>query len=327
MATKTQQTTQVKPGSAQRPAMKQAAAAVEKAKANPALDERKKKATTEVAVRKEHAVSADLATSFEEDANDGQQQLDADSVAIPFLTVLQKNSPQCDPDQGDYMPDAKPGMLYNTVSRELYDGKEGVKFVLCAFKRTFLQWAAREVGGGFRGEHTPEAVVKMRDQGILVDMENRLYVADDNGNVNPKKNDKVADTRVNYILILDENTGAAQQAVLSLSSTQIKKSKQLNSLWVNQKLDRADGSKYTPACYAHVFSVTTIPESNEKGNWSGVKFEREGLLGDTQTYQLARSFAKLVGAGNATVNYDAARGAGDDEAGGEEGGQGQRGRF
>lgn len=257
------------------------------------------------------ALAVNAAANFEEDAADGRQRLRQEDIAIPFLAVLQKNSPQCDPDVGEYMPEAKPGMLYNTVTRELFDGKEGVDIVPCAYEQKWLRWTPREKGGGFKGELPSVDVIKMRDQGILVEQENRLYVADDNGNVNPKVNDKVADTRVHYVLVLNRRTGVAQQAVLSLASTQIKKSKQLNALVENVLFDRADGSgKYNPQWYANVVRVNTVPESNEKGNWSGVKFEIIGKNEDPKTYALGREFKRIVLAGRAVVNFEAGAAAG-----------------
>lgn len=287
---------------------------VKQQKASPAEQAIAVRATTAVAV---------AAVNFEDDAGRGMENVDADSVAIPFLVVLQKNSPQCDPDQGEYMPDAKPGMLFNSVTRELFDGKEeGVRFVPCAYERKFLRWTPREKGGGFKGEIPIVEVTKLREQGILIEQENRLYVADDHGNVNPKVNDKVADTRVHYILILNHRTGAAQRAVLSLASTQIKKSKQLNSLLDNVLFERTDGSKYRPATWANVAKATTIPESNEKGNWSGIKFDLVDKNLDPTAYAAARDFNRIVMAGRATVNFEAAAAAG--AAGGDDGEGGER---
>jgi hypothetical protein len=263
------------------------------------------KSATAVAVRPANAVvDPTLAAQFEEDTGKGMANVDADSVAIPFLAVLQSNSPQCDPDSGEYNPDAKAGMFFNTVTKELFDGKVGIDIIPCEYRRTFLRWAPREAGGGFKGEFKVEEVVRMRERGQLVEMENRLYVPDDHGNVNPKVNHKVADTRVHYVLLLNPHTGVAQQAVLSLSSTQIKKSKQLISLLGNVLFERADGSKFNPATFANVVHLTTVPEI-------------AGRVTDAATYAAAKQFHRLVGAGRAAVNFEGAAATTGDEGGDE----------
>lgn len=248
--------------------------------------------------------------NFEEDAGKGMENLDRDSIAIPFLAVLQKNSPQCDPDAGEYMPEAKPGMLYNTVTRELFDGKDGgVEFVPCFYERKWLRWTPREKGGGFKGELSAAAVASMRGSGKLIEQENRLYVADDAGNVNPKINDKVADTRVHYVLIINRRRGISQPAVISLASTQIKKSKALNALLDDVRFTRADGSNYKPATWANVVRMTTIPESNEKGSWSGAMFTVVGRNEDAALYSEARKFNGLVASGAQQANFESAAAA------------------
>lgn len=275
----------------------------------------KQSAVTEnaaIVVAQTRAVTAGSAISYEEDAAAPRRALSSDDIAIPFLAMLQKNSPQCDPDAGEYMPEAKPGMIYNTVTRELFDGKDtGVEIVPCAYERKFLRWTPREKGGGFRGEVPAAEVVKLREAGIIVEQDNRLYVADDAGNVNPKVNDKIADTRVHYVLVLNRMTGVAQQAVISLASTQIKKSRQLNSLLENVMFDRADGSgKYNPRWWANRVRANSVPESNEKGSWSGWKFEIVGRNEDPRTYAMGRDFERIVMAGKATVNFEAGAAAG-----------------
>ena len=284
-----------------------------------------KSQSTEIAVKSQQAVQQfvedpEYAAEIAADAGKGLDNVDADSVAIPFLAVLQTNSPQCDADSGEYLSGAKAGMLCNTVTKEIFDGKVGVLFIPCEYQRKFLRWSPREVGGGFKGEIKPEDVLKMRETKRLIELENRLFVPDENGNVNPKKNDKVADTRVHYILLLNPNTGQAQQAVLSLASTQIKKSKQLISLLGNKVIkDPVTGQTATPPTFANVVRVTTVAEQNDQGKWSGVKFELEGLVRDSATYRMARAFHMMVRADRAAVNYDAAAGSAEDET--------QSGRF
>lgn len=275
----------------------------------------KTKQTTAVTTTAKAAMSVveNIGAELFADAGKGLANIDADSVAIPFLAVLQTGSPQVDPDSGEYIATAKSGMLYNTVTKDVFDGKEGVYVVPCEYQRKFLRWAPREKGGGFKGEIRIEDVLKMRESRDIVEQDGKLFIPDENGSVNPKQCDKVADTRMHYVLLLNPKTGAAQQAVLSLASTQIKKSKQLIALLGGVQITNPEtGAAATPPTFANVVHVTTVPESNDQGKWHGVRFELAGLVKDANTYRMGRAFHKLVSAGRAAVNFDQATDIGEE---------------
>ena len=126
---------------------------------------------------------------FFQDAGAGMEQTDKESFAIPFLRALQKISPQVDEADSAYVPGAKGGQLFNSVTQELFDGKEGVTFLPCYFQRTFLRWAPRGADGGMRGEYSPEQVAQLRANGEVQEVDGRLYFPDDSGDINPKKCD------------------------------------------------------------------------------------------------------------------------------------------
>jgi hypothetical protein len=270
-----------------------------------------KKTTTAVAPKgpalKTNAVAlapeAGAVAMYEADADHGMENVDADSVAIPFLTALQKMSPQCDPDSPDYDPDMKPGMLFNTVTREAFDGEQGLLIIPCYYRRQFLRWGARKAGGGFKGAFDPVKAVQMRDDGTVVDVEGKLFFPDDNGNVNPDRSDKLSDTREHFVIIMNPTTGALQQAVMSIKSTQIKKSKNLLSQLSGIEWKRQDGTSFRPATFAVTLKLTTVPEKNDEGSWSGYRFDIAGRVTDPQAYAVAKAFHALVSAGKANVDH------------------------
>jgi hypothetical protein len=244
-----------------------------------------------VAVRKEPegavALAPEVQAMMEADAGAGMENVDSDSIAIPFLTALQKMSPQCDPDSPDYDADAKPGMLFNTVT----------------YRRSFIKWGARKMGGGFKGAYDPVSAVNMRDKGEVVDLDGKLFFPDENGNVNPERSDKLSDTREHFVIILNPVTGQLQQAVMSLKSTQIKKSKQLMANLSGLQWSRADGSKFNPATFAVLLKVSTVPEKNDEGTWSGYRFDIAGKVSDPLQYTTAKAFHALVSSGKAVVDH------------------------
>lgn len=248
------------------------------------------------------AAAADL-PNFEEDAGAGIEGADRDSFAIPFLSVLQKSSPQVDEDSPTKIEGAKAGMFYENVTGRMFEGREkGVEVVPCAFRRVFLRWGPRSGGGGFKGEMLPEVVEAERAAGRIKALDGRLFFPLPDGSVNPDKCDRVADVRNHYLLLLTED-GGYTQALLSLGSTQIKKSKALMATLAGIR-DKGANGLYMPPTYSRVVSVKTVPESNDKGNWSGVRMEVVRKVESRDVYEAAKAFNKLIKEGNVEVKYD-----------------------
>ena len=136
-------------------------------------EQEKEKGKTEVAAAKNTAVST---IDYAADAGAGMENTSADSFAIPFLGVIQTNSPQVDKNDAKFIKGAEAGMLLNTVTGKLYDGEKGALFVPAAYRRMFLQWGPRQgEGGGFKGEFTAEQVALLRNERKVVEFEGRLY--------------------------------------------------------------------------------------------------------------------------------------------------------
>ena len=223
-----------------------------------------------------------LASMYEEDAGSGFETADAEAYAIPFLNILQSGSPQVKKSDGAYIKGAEEGMLYNTVTQEVI--AEGVAVIPCYYKRSFVKWAPRETGGGFRGEIMPSdpqvTAGKTNADGQLIDNE---------GN-------ELTDTRTHYVLVLDGN-GGYQPAVISMASSQLKKSRQWMSRMQGMKVKRANGELFTPPMFSHQYNVSTAAESNDKGSWFGFKIETGAAVENAALYHAAKSFRDAVSSG------------------------------
>lgn len=241
------------------------------------------------------------ASMFAGDAGAGMEGAGVESFAIPFLNVLQKGSPQVDEASGVAIDGAKAGMLYENISGQLIDGKTGLTIVPCAYRRVFLHWSE---SNGFQGEMLPEEVAKLRSAGVIVEHKNRLYMPEKKGaEIDPEETDRIADARNHYVLIIDNKTGAWRQALISLGSTQIKKSRALMTALASVKMD-VDGKLITPATFANLVKVTTVPESNDKGTWFGWKFELDGFVQSQDMYAAAKHFHKSVIEGQVKARYE-----------------------
>ena len=225
----------------------------------------------------------------------GMENTDRESFAIPFLAVIQKTSPQVDKDTDLYIKGAEAGDLLLTSTNELFKDEDGVDVVFCGYRRVFLRWAPIDEGGGFKGEIPVEEVAVLRSKGKLIEEDGRLFA--DNGDI-------VADTRIHYVMVVRED-GTFTPAVMSLKSTQIKKSKMLMTQIQSYIAKDSAGKSFTPPSFGHLFHVETIAESNDKGSWRGWKLSRTGFVEDADLFAAAIEFHKMSVTEGVKVNYEA----------------------
>ena len=242
---------------------------------------------------------------FEQDAGAGMEGVDADSVAIPMLRVLQKGSPQVDETHPAYIevPGAKSGSVYDNVAQQAMDGKEGIEIIPCAFRRSYIRWAPRDESAGFKGELSVSEVANLRESGAVVELERDLLFPNAAGEVNPKTCDRLHDTRNHYVLFRANEDDAWKPALLALTSTQIKKSRMLLAALGSVKVQGANGA-FTPPTFANVVRMTTVAESNDKGSWHGVRFQLEGTVQDPDAYAQAKEFHNRITENAVRVNRD-----------------------
>jgi hypothetical protein len=218
---------------------------------------------------------------FTADAGAGFEDSDQKSYAIPFLSVLQSGSPQCKRAKGEYVEGAQEGMFFNSVSQELFDGKEGVVLLPCHYTRTFNEWTPRDSGGGLVAVHDAAT-----GEAMLADCSKGPKGEDilPNGHI-------LADTRNHYVLIIKPD-GSYEPAFMPLGSTQIKKSKRWMTLMNNIRI----GGQIAPM-FSQLYRFTTVPESNDKGDWFGVDFKHIGAVSDIAHYTAAKQFREMVRSG------------------------------
>src|SRR6187455_2604541 len=84
----------------------------------------------------------------------GSEDVGIDDITLPRIEVLQALSPQIKRNDPKYIPGAEQGMIFNTVSGELY-GSE-ITFVPIVFRKEWIIWQNRDSGGGFVSTHPTE---------------------------------------------------------------------------------------------------------------------------------------------------------------------------
>jgi hypothetical protein len=239
---------------------------------------------TDVAVKKENAVA--LTSMFEEDALSGFEGMNQDDFALPFLRLLTNTSPEVGEVDG-----AMPGMIYNTVTGDLYDGKKGIEVIPVAYVRQYIEWAPRGSGSGAPVAMYP-ATSDVLSRTHREPGDNKDYL--DNGNY-------IENTANHYVMVVNSE-GTPEPALITMKSTQLKKSRKWNSMMQSVKVAGKNGL-FTPPMYSQMYRLSTVPESNDKGKWFGWEVERIGPVEDAGIYQAAKDFANSVNAGEVKVKH------------------------
>ena len=228
---------------------------------------------------------------FEADANEGLGQLGQEDLAIPFLRILSDTSPQVKKRDPEYVEGAEVGMIYNTLTKEIFDGEKGISVIPCSYQRQYIEWEDRGKGTGAPKNIYPS------DSNIL-----STTTRDEQRKDRLSNGNYIEDT-ANHFVLVQNSQGIWEQCLVAMKSTQRKKSKKWNSLMLGLKLKGAKGL-FTPPSYSHIYLIKTIAESNDLGTWFGWDISRVGPVEDQDVYQQAKAFSTSVAAGDIKVKHD-----------------------
>ena len=111
----------------------------------------------------------------------------------------------------------------------------------------------------------------------------------------------IENTANHYVMVIDEQ-GLPHPALIVMKSTQLKKSRKWNSMMMSVKLQGKNGL-YTPPMYSQIYKLTTVKESNDKGQWFGWEVERVSSVESDDVYMASKAFADSIGAGDVNVRH------------------------
>ena len=162
----------------------------------------------------------------------------------------------------------------------------------CAYVLQFIEWEPRGTGTG-----APHRIYGSSDDIPQTERgdDNKDYVVGGSGRYLER-------TAQHYVLIIDED-GMTQQALLPMKSTQFKKSKQWNSAMKSLKMKDSKGNLFTPPRFSHVWKLETVPEENKNGSWHGWQISKDSVVSDTSVYAEAKLFAESILAGQVNVKH------------------------
>ena len=219
---------------------------------------------------------------FEEDAAKGLGKIGQEDLALPFLKILGQLSPEVNKRDGKYVEGAEPGMIFNSVSGDLYDGVKGIDVIPCFYKLEYIEWKDRGEG--------PGAPVAIYDSSSDIMSKTKADASYKDRLPNGNYIDKTAS---HFVIITGDSPSTA---LISMKSTQLKISRKWNSMMSGIKLKGKNGL-YTPASFSHIYKLKTTQMSNDKGTWFGWEVSKVGPITDASIYQQAKTFSDSISKG------------------------------
>jgi len=233
--------------------------------------------------------SCALATNiFEADAGAGSQNITQEDLALPFLKVLGQLSPEVNKQNAKFINGAEAGMIVNSVTKELYDGKKGIEVIPVHYERHYVEWQDRGQSG-----NAPVAIHKA-DSNILSTTTRDSSWKDRLPNGNYLEN-----TANHFVILMGKSPSTA---LISMKATQLKISRKWNSMMMGLKLQGKNGL-FTPPTYSHIYNLKTVQMSNDKGTWFGWDVSKVGPVTDKGVYAIAKSFAEKNSKGQVKVKH------------------------
>jgi len=218
---------------------------------------------------------------FAEDAGMGLEHVGSKDLQVPFIMIVQSNSPQVDDTDGKYIEGIKIGDFFNSVTLQVIPGKAGFEFVPCYFDSHPVIWKPNR--GGLVGHSRYDSEEYKSSK---VGSDGKRYTTDGNFMV---------DTAYHFGLVVID--GTYYVAIISMTSTQLKKSRRWTTMMKSVQLKRADGTTFNPPSFAFRYHITTVPEENEHGSWRGFNIVSIGKVEDPELYKFAKETSKMIAEG------------------------------
>ena len=240
-------------------------------------------------VQKKEEAGALATNLFEADANAGSQNITQEDLALPFLKVLGQLSPEVNKQNSKFINGAEPGMIVNSVTKELHDGAKGINVIPVHYERQYVEWQDR----GTTSSGAPVAIHSADSDIVSTTTRDKSWK-----DILPNGN-YLENTANHFVILMGKSPSTA---LISMKATQLKISRKWNSIMMGIKLNGKNGL-FTPSTYSHIYNLKTVQMSNDKGTWFGWEVSKVGPVTDTGVYKIAKNFAERLSKGEVQVKH------------------------
>lgn len=213
------------------------------------------KAANKLPTKAEEKANLPVVHDYGDYSGAGFEGTTREDFAIPFLAVMQSNSPLVTAEDSEF----RAGMIYNTATEAGIKGSEGIDFIPVARERKFVEWIPREKGGGIAEVYDPEDPF----------VEKTLAANPGYGKKPLPNGNELVDTYYLYGIILGDS-GSMDPAMIAFSSTKIQPYKSLMTKAKGAMLTTTGGRKVRPPLFGLLYHLSTVKQKNTKGefyNW------------------------------------------------------------
>ena len=223
------------------------------------------------------------------DTMEGFEEVNAQTMAIPFLKLAQDLTPQTKKLKLEYIEGLEVGQFFNSVTGEIYGTH--IEIIILKFERIYIEWLPSR--GGFVGYHSPENAERLADDLTF-------------GKWKTREGNDLVEYYAYYILVSgDEEDGPI---IMSLASTAIKTAKALNRMMTTHALTKENGTPILDANgkqkrarpYYLVYNVDAVPQTKGANDFFGYKFVFKDYITEEQDKLISKERDTLP---NKTVDY------------------------
>ena len=230
---------------------------------------------------------------FADDVATGFDNMTQDDLALPYVRILGQLSAQVNEGDGKYIEGAKPGMIYNNVTHEIFDGKKGIKVVPCYYKKDYPEKSDKGDGNPLTvATHLPNSpIIKTgKREGSKIRLPNGNYLEE----------------TASYFVMVETKSGGYTPALITMKSTQLNVSKKWNSMMKTTQIADGKGGFAIPPMHGVVYNLTSTLQKNDKGSWYGWVVTMDRILDqkDKSLYLSAKEFGGNVSKGNVQTKAD-----------------------
>ena len=225
------------------------------------------------------------------DSGDGFQGMRPEDMALPFLGIVQSQSPQRKKNHEKFIEGASDGDIYNSVTGTLY--QDGVRVIPCHYQKVFVEW--RPDRGGFVAEHGDTDPI-IRTTTEVRGQNDKVIKRLPNGN-------ELVETAKHFVVVIGED-GTLTRALIALSSSGLSVSRKWNSL-MTAPIKIGSQTLATPPMYASAYLLRTVERANDKGQWFVFSVSPSGYTWDKpELYAYAKAFYHAVVGGEIKVDFN-----------------------
>ena len=224
---------------------------------------------------------------FGNDLDQGFENVTQEDTSLPYVRILGKLSAEVNEGDGKYIDGAKPGMIYNNITNELFDGKKGIKVVSCYYRRDFPEKSDKGDGmAATVATHQPHSPIIQtgKREGSKIRLPNGNYLEE----------------TAYYYVLMETKSGGMTPALITMKSSQLSVSKKWLAMMKLIQIEDGKGGFRRPPMHGVVYNLASALQQNNLGSWYGWSVTQDRIMGqeDLALYKEAKSLQETASKGN-----------------------------